>query len=211
MSVKRYLAATVVCALTLTACSDSADTSTTQEPSTSTIAVEESSAAQVSELTTAPSERTTTAGEAASKDVTQAMMIDNGDLIFVLPNEEGSCWFYNESKAGHGMCTVNLTNPPLVPMTPDTSDQVQPANAISFDEAHGVGYAVNVAMGSVTLPPETKKLNKGEFIEFRGIRCDAVTDTSITCSFKGQEFTYDSGTVTPELEYLYAGDALPTQ
>lgn len=208
---KRYLAATVVCALTLTACSDSADTSTTQEPSTSTIAVEESSAAPASEHTTAPSEHVTTAGEATSKDVTQAMMIDNGDLIFVLPNEEGSCWFYNESKAGHGMCTVNLTNPPLVPMTPDTSDQVQPANAVAFDEVHGVGYAVNVAMGSVTLPPETKKLNKGEFIEFRGIRCDAVTDTSITCSFKGQEFTYDSGTVTPELEYLYAGDALPTQ
>lgn len=208
---KRYLAATVVCALTLTACSDSADTSTTQEPSTSTIAAEESTAAPASEHTTAPSERATTAGEAASKDVTQAMMIDNGDLIFVLPNEEGSCWFYNESKAGHGMCTVNLTNPPLVPMTPDTSDQVQPANAIAFDEVHGVGYAVNVAMGSVTLPPETKKLNKGEFIEFRGIRCDAVTATAITCSFKGQEFTYDSGTVTPELEYLYAGDALPTQ
>lgn len=208
---KRYLAATVVCALTLTACSDSADTSTTQEPSTSTIAVEESSAAPASEHTTAPSEHVTTAGEATSKDVTQAMMIDNGDLIFVLPNEEGSCWFYNESKAGHGMCTVNLTDPPLVPMTPDTSDQVQPANAVAFDEVHGVGYAVNVAMGSVTLPPETKKLNKGEFIEFRGIRCDAVTDTSITCSFKGQEFTYDSGTVTPELEYLYAGDALPTQ
>lgn len=208
---KRYLAATVVCALTLTACSDSADTSTTQEPSTSTIAVEESSVAPASEHTTAPSELTTVASEAASKDVTQAMMIDNGDLIFVLPNEEGSCWFYNESKAGHGMCTVNLTNPPLVPMTPDTSDQVQPANAVAFDEVHGVGYAVNVAMGSVTLPPETKKLNKGEFIEFRGIRCDAVTDTAITCSFKGQEFTYDSGTVTPELEYLYAGDALPTQ
>lgn len=208
---KRYLAATVVCALTLTACSDSADTSTTQEPSTSTIAVEESSAAPASEHTTAPSERTTVASEAASKDVTRAMMIDNGDLIFVLPNEEGSCWFYNESKAGHGMCTVNLTNPPLVPMTPDTSDQVQPANAVAFDEVHGVGYAVNVAMGSVTLPPETKKLSKGEFIDFRGIRCDAVTDTAITCSFKGQEFTYDSGTVTPELEYLYAGDALPTQ
>lgn len=208
---KRYLAATVVCTLTLTACSDSADTSTTQEPSTSTIAVEESSAAQASEHTTAPSELTTTASEAASKDVTQAMMIDNGDLIFVLPNEEGSCWFYNESKAGHGMCTVNLTDPPLVPMTPDASDQVQPANAVAFDEVHGVGYAVNVAMGSVTLPPETKKLNKGEFIEFRGIRCDAVTDTAIRCSFKGQEFTYDSGTVTPELEYLYAGDALPTQ
>lgn len=208
---KRYLAATVVCALTVTACSDSADTSTTQEPSTSTIAVEESSVAPASEHTTAPSELTTVASEAASKDVTQAMMIDNGDLIFVLPNEEGSCWFYNESKAGHGMCTVNLTNPPLVPMTPDTSDQVQPANAVAFDEVHGVGYAVNVAMGSVTLPPETKKLNKGEFIEFRGIRCDAVTDTAITCSFKGQEFTYDSGTVTPELEYLYAGDALPTQ
>lgn len=208
---KRYLAATVVCALTLTACSDSADTSTTQEPSTSTIAAEESTAAPASERTTAPSELTTTASEAASKDVTQGMMINNGDLIFVLPNEEGSCWFYNESKAGHGMCTVNLTNPPLVPMTPDTSDQVQPANAVAFDEVHGVGYAVNVAMGSVTLPPETKKLNKGEFIEFRGIRCDAVTDTAITCSFKGQEFTYDSGTVTPELEYLYAGDALPTQ
>jgi hypothetical protein len=195
----------------LTACSDSADTSTTQEPSTSTIAVAESSVAPASEHTTAPSERTTTAAEAASKDVTQAMMIDNGDLIFVLPNEEGSCWFYNESKAGHGMCTVNLTDPPLVPMTPDASDQVQPANAVAFDEVHGVGYAVNVAMGSVTLPPETKKLNKGEFIEFRGIRCDAVTDTAIRCSFKGQEFTYDSGTVTPELEYLYAGDALPTQ
>lgn len=208
---KRYLAATVVCALTLTACSDSADTSTTQEPSTSTIAVEESTAAPASERTTAPSELTTVASEATSKDVTQAMMIDNGDLIFVLPNEEGSCWFYNESKAGHGMCTVNLMDPPLVPMTPDTSDQVQPANAVAFDEVHGVGYAVNVAMGSVTLPPETKKLNKGEFIEFRGIRCDAVTDTAITCSFKGQEFTYDSGTVTPELEYLYAGDALPTQ
>lgn len=208
---KRYLVASVISALTLTACSDSADTSTTQEPSTSTIAVEESLAAPASERTTAPSEHTTTVGEAASKDVTQAMMIDNGDLIFVLPNEEGSCWFYDESKAGHGMCTVNLTDPPLVPMTPDTSDQVQPANAVAFDEVHGVGYAVNVAMGSVTLPPETKKLNKGEFIEFRGIRCDAVTDTSITCSFKGQEFTYDSGTVTPELEYLYAGDALPTQ
>lgn len=208
---KRYLAAIAVCALALTACSDDSDTSATQEPVSSTVTVQESTPEQAGEETTVQETVTTSDTVTAGKDVTQTMMIDNGDLIFVLPNEEGNCWFYNETKAGHGICTVNLTDPPLVPMTPDAQDQVQPANSVAFDEVHGVGYAVNVAVGSVTLPPNTKKLNKGEYIEFRGIRCDAVTDTGIKCSFQGQEFSYDSGTVTPELEYLYAGDALPTQ
>lgn len=204
-------AATAVLAVSclVASCSSSDSSSAPETVTQTTVETAEATeattpATTVSEETSVTTAETTTMAPAAQGvDQTNKFIIDNGDLIFVAPDEQGVCWFYNPDKAGLGMCTMNLVDPPLVPMTPTDAQATELANSIGFDENAGVGYVLNVAVGSTSAPADTQKLEPGEYIDFRGIRCEAVNATDLTCSFQDQEFTYSNGTVTPELQPLH--------
>lgn len=194
----------------LVASCSSNDSATAPETVTQTTvetveATEAALASPTSEVATdsAPASDTTMAQASNATDQTNKFIIDNGDLIFVLPDEQGVCWFYNPSKASLGLCTMNLTDPPLVPMAPTDTQATEPANSVAFEQTAGMGYALNVAVGSTSAPADTQKLEPGEYIEFRGIRCEVVNATDLTCSFQGREFTYSNGIITPELPALY--------
>lgn len=124
-------------------------------------------------------------------DVTDTTLVGNGDAIFLTPDSTGLCWLYGPGKSGGGLCTLELSDPPAVqpPGGPPGT-----ANAISFGE--GITWTENVAVGHA--PPSPQVLRVGDVVDFRGIRCEALSDTELECSHDGMAVVYADGTVTPE-------------
>ncbi|MDO5669028.1 MAG: hypothetical protein Q4G50_03395 [Corynebacterium sp.] len=125
-------------------------------------------------------------------DVTELTLIGNGDAIFLTPDSQGICWLYGPEKDGLGLCTVSLADPPIIDTVAGPTAE---ANAIAFDEG-GIFWAHNFATGHA--PPNSYVLQEGEFVEFRDVRCEALSANELECTHAGDTVTYVEGTVTPE-------------
>jgi len=127
-----------------------------------------------------------------SVDVTELTLIGNGDAVFLTPDSQGICWLYGPEKDGLGLCTVSLAEPPVIDTVAGPTAE---ANAISFD-GDGIFWAHNFATGHA--PPNSYVLESGEFVDFRGVRCEALSPTELECSHAGDTVVYAEGAFTPE-------------
>lgn len=132
-------------------------------------------------------------------NATAAATYDFGDVLFRTPDGSGLCWLYVPEKSGTGLCTVPLTEPPLLHLT----EPPLRANAFAFEDGTGpadttgIVWAHNHATGHE--PFNVYQLAPGEYVDYRGVRCEALDETAMSCSYAGDTVVYAEGRVTPDL------------